>query len=231
MQTDSGIEAIPAGRPAPPAFVHMPRPARRPYEGSRARGYGASDPAAMNGQESADAKDAHITVERFGQSTRAEVCITTSVCTLRLNFRPAELQELARCLIDAAADIEAQEAANATAAPACDTCAHYLGGACLHPLAMRNGVAERACWMRQAKNRPDGICGPQARLYARRESAADIGQAGVHGVSQAVERDGQRGRSEIAGAGGQHGCHEGWVALGVAVAEHPVQRTDHLAQP
>lgn len=68
----------------------------------------------------------------------------------------------------------------------CTACLHYLGGACTHPQSPRHyvtGESTRACWMRQAKNQPDGICGPSGRLFEPLPST-HVGQPGVDGIGQ-----------------------------------------------
>ena len=82
-------------------------------------------------------------------------------------------------------------------AKACAACAHHLEGACMHPASPRDhvtGEATRCCWMRQEKNRPDGICGPAGRLFEPLLSA-HVGHAHSAQVAAILSR----GRRGIAG--------------------------------
>ena len=58
----------------------------------------------------------------------------------------------------------------------CVDCRHYLKGDCMHsqsPTDYVNGAWTFARWMRRSKNEPDGICGPQGRLYERRPESGE----------------------------------------------------------
>jgi len=116
MRTDSGIEAIPAARPAPPAFVHAPRPAQLPEEAeySDQRRYGKDRDAAYEGVPSKTDGMA-VEVMRFAPRLHAEIRIESrdlntgyQIVAVRASLGLSDLRELARCLIDAAADIEEQ---------------------------------------------------------------------------------------------------------------------------
>lgn len=109
-------------------------------------------------------------------------------------------------------------------AKACAACAHHLEGACMHSASPRDhvtGAPTRCCWMRQAKNQLDGICGPSGRLFERLHST-QVGQTRVNGISQTVDAGSEHGGSEVAGTGSKHcGDHLG-IAPGVALAKHLV---------
>jgi hypothetical protein len=91
-------------------FTHTPRPPYVPAEKSDAFDfrYCADDGRVLKVVWGNDGE--MITVSRYQEDCCAAVEISLSNVTMRLNLGVDNLRELARCLIDAAADIEGEAA-------------------------------------------------------------------------------------------------------------------------
>ena len=94
-------------------FTHTPRPAIVPDSRPDQRYFGADSLTAMCGIKNTNSRfdtTASVGVERIGHmpgAARLSIEGMSFSATIKLN--PAQLRELARCLIDAAADIEAEQ--------------------------------------------------------------------------------------------------------------------------
>lgn len=98
-------------------FTHTPRPAYVPESYREQRYFGADSHAATcgvpNNSGGSDAT-AKVSVERIGHMPGAARLAVNSMpidgakFAFAVTLRPDQLRELARCLIDAAADIEAE---------------------------------------------------------------------------------------------------------------------------
>jgi hypothetical protein len=105
---------------APQPFTHAPRPPVIPKEreSSRQRRYGRSDFVSYMGIGAAST--GLVSVFRFASDEVAEIIIRTyhDQCIVKTALPPRDLRELARCLIDAAADIEAEQEAKSAGSTA-----------------------------------------------------------------------------------------------------------------
>ena len=99
-------------------FTHAPRPATVPDNYPTQRYFGADSHSATCGIPNNHGRHdatARVSVERIGHMPGAARLAVDSMPIEGANFafnvmlRPDQLRELARCLIDAAADIEAEE--------------------------------------------------------------------------------------------------------------------------
>lgn len=100
-------------------FTHTPRPAHVPESYREQRYFGADSNAATSGiPNNSGYRDAtaRVSVERIGHMPGAarlsvdSMLIDGAEFAFNVTLRPDQLRELARCLIDAAADIEAEQA-------------------------------------------------------------------------------------------------------------------------